>query len=902
MAVLRQALSSAKRTAMNALPDSAAAFMRSMRPTVSGQIESLQTGVAEARRGLGEFRRARVFQRALSEPIDEDLVVWESFGGNGALCSPAALFREVVDAPDLKHLSHVWMVKRDVIDAGEGLVGEFRSHPRVRFIVYRSPEYFGTLERAGRLVNNATFPAEFVKRPDQLYLNTWHGTPLKRMGYDEPDGTWAARNVLRNFLSADYLLSSGDYMTRQMYRGAYRLSPVFRGAVIEDGFPRVDVQFSTVTGREPGRPRTVLYAPTWRGGGFSTATADARELATTVAHLRGLEALRGWSVRVKVHQSVFRLVAQDPQLADALIPDSVPTNEVLAATDLLITDFSSIFFDALATKIPIVFHAEDFDQYSATRGTYIDPTELPGPVAKSRAELADAVTRALGEDGDDRSGPSDAMRAQWVGNEDGAASGRIADLFFRGREDAVRRIVRFDGDSDRTSLVIHLGGLKPNGISSSALNLLTHLDRSRYDITVVFPVSTQPDRISVRQRIPDDVRVLAVHGGLTRLPLAASYTRMLDRGVELADDRELPDEELWQHEWRRIAGDAEFDIAIDFSGYSAKWARLMTLAGARRTLLWCHNDLQADSERIIDGKRPYQRTLRSVFGLMSRYDGLVSVSEPLREINRENLGRFAPADSFLVARNVINSDAILRSAGRAQEETQPHADGATATLSTDIGMNLIEHVDALLARFGADRVRSAVASRAIQTEIRTFRGAGPLFCTVGRMSPEKNHDRLLRAFAQVVDELPDARLVIVGDGPLRAALQETAAELGLSGAVHFTGQIASPAAVLTESDCFVLSSDYEGQPMVILEALVLDLPVITTAFGSAAASMPEGTGRIVERDVDALADAMLSWTDVPRGGFDPDEYTREVLAEFDRALVDQAEPIDVADVHGPMSM
>src|SRR5699024_3998575 len=129
------------------------------------------------------------------------------------------------------------------------------------------------------LFNNATFPPEFTKRPDQIYINMWHGTPLKKMGYDVEGGADAARNVMRNFMSADYLLSQNEFMTNQMYLGAYKLKNVYEGAIVEEGYPRADRMFGANAGsdarkvlREKGvetaGKRVLIYAPTWRGESF----------------------------------------------------------------------------------------------------------------------------------------------------------------------------------------------------------------------------------------------------------------------------------------------------------------------------------------------------------------------------------------------------------------------------------------------------------------------------------------------------------------------------------------------------------------------------------------------------------------------------------------------------------
>jgi CDP-glycerol glycerophosphotransferase len=160
------------------------------------------------------------------------------------------------------------------------------------------------------------------------------------------------------------------------------------------------------------------------------------------------------------------------------------------------------------------------------------------------------------------------------------------------------------------------------------------------------------------------------------------------------------------------------------------------------------------------------------------------------------------------------------------------------------------------------------------------------FVTVGRLSPEKNHERMLRAFDLVHQEDPDTRLVLVGYGPLAEKLQRIAVELGLAQAVTFAGLQRNPFAIMANSDFFVLSSDYEGQPMVIHEARVLGLPVVTTAFGSVKGAMPEGVGLVVPRDHEALAEGMRAALrgEVPNPPFDAEAYNRAAMQDFYRAI------------------
>ena len=182
-------------------------------------------------------------------PLRTRSVLYESFGGNGALCNPEAIFRYLLDAPDMADLQHIWAL--DDLEKHEELRREFAAHSGVSFVQVHSPEYFEALATSRYLVNNATFGPDFVKRPDQVYVNTWHGVPLKHMGYDLEDGGLGSRNIVRNFLAADYLLSANPFMTDTMYRQSFRLQGLYPGRVIEEGQPRTDRQLAAQASRNP---------------------------------------------------------------------------------------------------------------------------------------------------------------------------------------------------------------------------------------------------------------------------------------------------------------------------------------------------------------------------------------------------------------------------------------------------------------------------------------------------------------------------------------------------------------------------------------------------------------------------------------------------------------------------
>lgn len=136
-------------------------------------------------------------------------------------------------------------------------------------------------------------------------------------------------------------------------------------------------------------------------------------------------------------------------------------------------------------------------------------------------------------------------------------------------------------------------------------------------------------------------------------------------------------------------------------------------------------------------------------------------------------------------------------------------------------------------------------------------GVGMTVGTVAALRAEKNLARLLRAFAQVPKEL-GARLVVVGDGPERPALEALVAGLGIAERVHFAGHVADPAPLYAAFDVFALSSDTEQMPISVLEAMASGLPVAATDVGDVRAMLAEENGRFVvpKQDEAALAEAM----------------------------------------------
>lgn len=809
------------------------------------------------------YRIRRVFLReayvsARKAPLKHDWILYESFAGNGVLCNPEAIFRQLLEDPAFAHLHHVWAVNkprsarkrhRDAVATG-----------RVTFVKRMSREYFKQLATVGYLFNNATFPVDFVKRSGQIYVNTWHGTPLKLMGYETSAGgsrslsAQNSGNVVRNFMAADYLVSSGPFMTEAMYLRSYQLTNLFSGRIIEEGQPRTDLQFTPDGARSArreferagiaiGERKIAIYAPTWRGESFYDPSISVDDvLATVTAIQSGLG--NDWVVLAKVHQVVYDDAVASRELRQLLVPNDISTNEVLAAADMLVTDYSSIFFDYLSLNRPIVFYVPDLADYDHSRGFYVDSQQLPGVQVTTLTDL----TAAVGGEATQPDTRYERMRAEWKATyapyDDGLVSGRVIDVIFKG--DGDRRTVDISSDG-RERILIYMGDMRLNGITASGMSLLSNIDYDRFDVSAYYLASRDANAPANVDALPDKVRLIPRVGAIAVSRSERKVLKALQQGglpASVTSVDEIPERQMFVDEWRRCFGDVHFDRVLDFSGYAIFWNLIFLQAPTEFRAIWLHNEMAADAQREVLGKRHLQEKLQSVFTTYRFFDSLVSVSEELNRVNSRDLAWAAVPERFSFSRNTINADRIRSM--------------STRSLSGPV----VEWIS-------------------------TQKAAGhPIFVAVGRLSTEKNHERLLRAFSRVAVDDPNVRLVIIGGGPLESHLRELIVELGLADRVLLTGLQKNPFALLAMCDCFVLSSDYEGQPMVILEALTLGLPVVTTNFASARDALPPGIGLVVEPSVDGVEHGLRAFLEgsVPDGSFDPAAYNATTMQQFYRAI------------------
>lgn len=761
-----------------------------------------------------------------SLPLRDDLVMYESSHGDSVSCNPYAIFEEISRSGGSDQW-HVW-VCNDINRAPVSV----RNHPRVILVAKGSHLYLRYLATAKYLINNTSFPPYFIRRDGQKYLNTWHGTPLKTLGGDVKTGFFEHRNITRNLLQVTHLIVPNVH-TRDALIDSHEISGLFTGKVALTGYPRIDRTLDPSQERVQGlrgqlgiqsdddRP-VVLYAPTWRGG-LGSSHFDTDQLERDIAALQDT----GRHVFFRAHRFAESVIRESGTAA-RVVPADIDTNDLLSAVDVLVTDYSSIFFDYLPLKRPVVFYTPDLEDYESYRGLYFKMADMPGKCCSNTAELSSAVHEAItGSTGSDM---ALAIR-EFCPMEDGRAAARTADFFFKDDEEFVLR-----SDQENKTSIVFRQSFIPNGITSSFISMVSEIDPEKYRLILLFDansVEKDPERLRLFDTLPPHVQRIPRSGRQSFNAEEKWIDNKFNAQGEVQSEEQMEIvAKSSRREFRRIFGTSEFDHICEFDGYSRFWAAIFAFGGniSGNRVIYLHNELAAEHRM----KHPL---LAGVFSLFAFYDRLVSVSESVMEANREDLSEDwgIPPEKFVYANNFISPRHIRASARR------PAPDG------------FVEWV-------GEDR----------------------LIASVGRLSPEKGQERLIRSFASALGGLPSTKLAIVGEGNLRPHLEQLIQELGLRGQVMLMGMLDNPFPVIAKADGFILPSLHEGQGLALLEAMVLGKPVVATDIPGPRSLLRGGSGLLVENTPQGICEGLseLSQGTVQVTEFDERIYLRDATEAF----------------------
>lgn len=765
-------------------------------------------------------------------PIKQDTVLYESYAGQGMSCNPYAIFLKLFNDEKYKGWTHVW-----IINDPKNIPVEFKKYKNIIFIPRDSDGYLRYLTTAKVLINNSNFPYYYVRRDEQKYISTWHGTPFKTLGTDMKGRLLEHKNFTRNILQSTHLISPNTH-TSEVFLNSHGIKDIYQGKLLEIGYPRIDLtigldeieksKIKEQLGITPEQ-KVILYAPTWRGA-HGDVHFDFEKLQKDMEKLSQIDdsivLFRGHAlIEQYFHETDFGVQS---------VPNTIDTNSLLSVVDILITDYSSIIFDFLPVLKPVILYVYDYDEYKAERGLYFDVEDVPGHVCYEIESVVATIETVIQEDSFEVSYEENKIET-FCPYDDGRVSDRIINAVFQEQYEDVRIV---NEEPNKKSLLIYGGPFMQNGITTSLLNLLYSIDKEKYAVTlVVNPGSVQSEHIRIAnfEKIPSEVNIIGRVGRMN-LSLEDRFIHSLNNRDYTLYSKEAQRvlQNSWNHEFKRVFGDGRFDSLIHFEGYDRFWAGVFSSQSDKcSTSIFMHNSMYEEYTL----KFPY---LKSIFGYYQSIDKCISVSKQTMQLNINNISKQFDVnlDKFDYCDNLQNPASLLL---QAEESLSIEDEGLFDTFDDD-----------------------------------------KLFITVGRLSIEKDHKKLINSFSRFLSFYPKSRLIIIGDGPLKHELTKEISDLNLENRVFLLGIRTNPFALIKRADCFVLSSNHEGQPMTLLEAMILKKPVIATDITGSRSVLEDRPGHLVENTEEGLFQGMSDFIEgkLDFGSFDYESYQENALQMF----------------------
>lgn len=806
---------------------------------------SLSSNIKAIKRNLTKFKKNPfykakfTFTKYYEEGIIKDNeVLIQCYNGTSISCNTYYLLEELCLNEEFADMKVYIVAANKVYKQMCGYVKD-KNYKNVEVLILHSTEYCRKLAEVKYLINNVAFPTYFIKKEGQVYLNTWHGTPLKALGKAMTGEMHTIGNVQRNFFMCDYIIAPNKF-TLDILRNDYMLNNLYKGKYLLCGYPRNHI-FYDLERQQKFREeldlvgkKVVVYMPTWRG---SHAVRKDKDQFIYIMHMLvelDKHVDDNTVIFMKEHNmSTFKVDFKVFEKVRAF-PENLETYEFLSIADALITDYSSVMFDFANTGRKVILYAYDKEEYLRDRGMYMNFDELKFAVATNSQELIKEVNEL-----DSFEDYSEQMHPLIEFDKVNTINS-IIKLMKTGKADDLNIINGTDFGSGKENVLIFTGSLHKNGMTTALKGVMNHVDKEKYNYVLTFNRSAVAQNKNTIVELGDFDFISVMGQKNFRILEALAYfcyfrynitTKWVENKIK----------KIYQREAKRVYPGIDFSYVIHYTGYERHYMQLFRFMDCVR-MIYVHNNLIEEQNLKNNLHMP---TIKSSY---NQYDRIVVVRESLQQELVTSLD--SGENRVFTAHNFNNYDVIKERAVlpvKFDKETQ-----STHTLEK---LNkILDNMD------------------------------NQIFINIARFSKEKGLDNLVTAFEQYHKENKNAYLIIIGGyGKNYAELSEQVKNSVSKENIVVIRSLSNPYSILNKSDVFVLSSHYEGLPMVIMEALILEKPVISTSIPGPKEFLEQGYGYLVEDSVEGLVQGMNEYKNTKLKGlkpFDYVEFNEKALQEF----------------------
>lgn len=346
---------------------------------------------------LNQKNKIKYFYYKNKYKMDEKTILFEAFGGRNYTCSPKAIYEKMLNMKEFKDYKFIWSFTNPEKH-------EVKKDKRLKIIKSKSKEYYKYMSISKYWIVNSIIEEGITKKKNQVYVQCWHGTPLKRLRYDILLNGASLNTVeeirKRNDIDAkkfDYFISPSKYCTEK-FTSAFNLKALGKeNIIIEKGYPRNDFLFNKTQNdidsikkklNLPLDKKIIFYLPTFRDNQHTSGVGYTYKLGIDFTSLKK-NFSKDYIILFSPHyfiENSIDLSKYKGFIYNVAKYDEI--NELYLISDIIMTDYSSVFFDYANLKRPMLFYMYDIDDYKDNlRDFYISLDELPGPIAKTQEEL-----------------------------------------------------------------------------------------------------------------------------------------------------------------------------------------------------------------------------------------------------------------------------------------------------------------------------------------------------------------------------------------------------------------------------------------------------------------------------------------------------------------------------------